>query len=137
MIGAFHDYKRSTPQSGGVDQWHLVLDPLHQQFQRWKAGEISHLEINEAIDKTHKGCRTLTACLRPSEIPGQCHPIIKESYFYFTIHTIEIEKGSAAKMFLSSRYGAPATRRMLLRPPPWGGNEAYQCRFSCLDGSGS
>ena len=57
MIDAFHDYRRSTPQSGSVDQWHLVLDPLHQQFQRWKAGEISHLEMDEAIHKTHKACQ--------------------------------------------------------------------------------
>jgi hypothetical protein len=46
MIDGFHDY-----------QWHLVLDPLYEQFQRWKTGEISHLEIDEAIHKTHKECQ--------------------------------------------------------------------------------
>ena len=46
MIDAFHD-----------DQWHLVLDPLYEQFQRWKAGEVSHLEMDEAIHKTHKACQ--------------------------------------------------------------------------------
>ena len=46
MIDAFQDY-----------QWHLVLDPLHEQFQQWKAGEVSHLELDEAIYKTHKACQ--------------------------------------------------------------------------------
>jgi hypothetical protein len=41
MINAFHGHKRSTPQSGSVDQWHLVLDPYYEQFPGWKAGEIS------------------------------------------------------------------------------------------------
>lgn len=53
MTDAFYDYKRSSP----VDQWHLVLNPLYEQFQRWKAGEVSHLEIDEAIHKTHKACQ--------------------------------------------------------------------------------
>ena len=46
MIDAFEDY-----------QWHLVLDPLYEQFQRWKAGRISHLELDEAIHKIHKDCQ--------------------------------------------------------------------------------
>ena len=50
MIDAFEDDKRSSP----VDQWHLVLDPLHEEFQRRKAGEISHDEIDKAIHATHR-----------------------------------------------------------------------------------
>jgi hypothetical protein len=46
MIDAFRDY-----------QWHLALDPLYEQFQQWKAGELSHLEIDEAIYRTHRECR--------------------------------------------------------------------------------
>lgn len=46
MIDASYDY-----------QWHLVLDPLYEQFQRWKAGEVSHDEMDEAIHKTHKACQ--------------------------------------------------------------------------------
>jgi hypothetical protein len=46
MIDAFHDY-----------QWHLVLDPLYEQFQRWKAGQVSHLEMDEAIHESHKACQ--------------------------------------------------------------------------------
>jgi hypothetical protein len=50
MINAFHDYKRSSP----VDLWYLAHDPLQQQFHRWKAGEISHLETDEAIHTCQK-----------------------------------------------------------------------------------
>lgn len=46
MIAAFYDY-----------QWHLVLNPLCEQFQRWKAGEVSLLEIEDAIHKAHKACQ--------------------------------------------------------------------------------
>jgi hypothetical protein len=46
MIDAYYDH-----------QWHLVLDPLYEQFQRWKAGEASHEEMNKAIHKTHKTCQ--------------------------------------------------------------------------------
>ena len=46
MIDAFYDY-----------QWRLVLNPLYEQFQKWKAGELSHVEIDEAIHKSHKECQ--------------------------------------------------------------------------------
>jgi hypothetical protein len=46
MIDAFHDY-----------QWRLTLDPLYDKFQRWKAGDVSHYEMDEAIHKTHKACQ--------------------------------------------------------------------------------
>ena len=46
MIDAFHDY-----------QWHLVLDPLYEKFQDWKAGDVSHAEMDEEIHGTHKSCQ--------------------------------------------------------------------------------
>jgi hypothetical protein len=46
MIDSFYDY-----------QWHLILDPLYEKFQRWRAGEVSRYELNEAIHKTHKACQ--------------------------------------------------------------------------------
>jgi len=39
------------------DQWHQTLDPLYNKFQLWKAGELSHNEMDEAIHKTHKSCQ--------------------------------------------------------------------------------
>jgi hypothetical protein len=31
-----------------------VLDPLYDKFQRWKAGELDHADIDKAIHQTHK-----------------------------------------------------------------------------------
>ena len=58
MIDAFHfhDY-----------QWRLALDPLYEQFQRWKAGKISHLEMDEAIHKTHKECQQVYSLFTSSQ----------------------------------------------------------------------
>ena len=33
---------------------HLILDPLYEQFQLWKAGQLHHDDINLAIHKVHK-----------------------------------------------------------------------------------
>ena len=46
LIDDFQDY-----------QWRLVLNPLYEKFQRWKAGGISHLELGEVIHKTHRQCQ--------------------------------------------------------------------------------
>lgn len=35
-------------------RWHEVLDPLYDKFQRWKAGEFDHADIDKAIYQTHK-----------------------------------------------------------------------------------
>lgn len=35
-------------------RWHEVLDPLYDKFQRWKAGELDHADIDKAIHQTHK-----------------------------------------------------------------------------------
>ena len=33
---------------------HEALDPLYEKFQRWKAGELEHADIDQAIHKVHK-----------------------------------------------------------------------------------
>ena len=33
---------------------HETLDPLYEKFQLWKAGELEHADIDEAIHKVHK-----------------------------------------------------------------------------------
>jgi len=48
LVSAFHDYR-----------WQQVLDPLYEQFQLWKAGEISHDELNEALNKSYRDRRDL------------------------------------------------------------------------------
>ena len=46
MIDAYYDY-----------QWRLTLDPLYDKFQQWKAGELSHDEMDQAVHQTHKSCQ--------------------------------------------------------------------------------
>jgi hypothetical protein len=35
-------------------RWHQVLDPLYELFQRWKAGECTHDDMDTAIHKVHR-----------------------------------------------------------------------------------
>jgi hypothetical protein len=48
MIDAYYDY-----------QWHSTLDPLYEKFQQWKAGELTHDEMDNAIHQTHKSCQSV------------------------------------------------------------------------------
>lgn len=43
LIDAYYDHR-----------WHQVLDPLHEKFQRWKAGELTHADMDQAIHEAHK-----------------------------------------------------------------------------------
>ena len=43
LLDAFYDYN-----------WRQVLEPLYQKFQQWKAGELDHMDISEAIHYTRK-----------------------------------------------------------------------------------
>lgn len=46
LLDAYYDYR-----------WREVLEPLYQKFQQWKAGELDHMDMDEAIHKTHKKTR--------------------------------------------------------------------------------
>ena len=35
-------------------RWRKIMDPLCDTFQRWKAGELSHLDVDRAIDEAYK-----------------------------------------------------------------------------------
>ncbi len=48
LLDAYYDYR-----------WHEVLDPLYNKFQRWKAGELEHDDMDHAIHQTHKETRQL------------------------------------------------------------------------------
>jgi hypothetical protein len=48
LIDAYYDYR-----------WREILDPLYEKFQRWKAGELSHDDMDAAIHQTHKQTRKL------------------------------------------------------------------------------
>ena len=43
LIDAYYDYR-----------WHQVLDPLYEKFQQWKAGQLTHADMDQAIHETHK-----------------------------------------------------------------------------------
>ena len=43
LIDAYYDHR-----------WHQVLDPLYEKFQRWKAGDLTHADMDQAIHETHK-----------------------------------------------------------------------------------
>jgi hypothetical protein len=43
LLDAYYDYR-----------WQQVLEPLYQKFQQWKAGELDHMDMDEAIHQTHK-----------------------------------------------------------------------------------
>ena len=43
LLDAYYDFR-----------WRQVLDPLYDKFQRWKAGELDHAEMDKAIHQTHK-----------------------------------------------------------------------------------
>ena len=35
-------------------RWRKIMEPLCETFQRWKAGEIGHEDVKDAIDEAYK-----------------------------------------------------------------------------------
>ncbi|MEJ2733258.1 MAG: hypothetical protein P8189_06765 [Anaerolineae bacterium] len=35
-------------------RWRKIMDPLCDTFQKWKAGELGHSDVNDAIDRAYK-----------------------------------------------------------------------------------
>lgn len=35
-------------------RWRRIMDPLCDTFQRWKAGELGHADVERAIDQAYK-----------------------------------------------------------------------------------
>ena len=35
-------------------RWRKIMEPLCETFQRWKAGELSHQDVDKAIDEAYK-----------------------------------------------------------------------------------
>lgn len=48
LVQAYYDYR-----------WHQLLDPLYEQMQSWKRGELEHEDINQAVHQTNKQSRVL------------------------------------------------------------------------------
>jgi hypothetical protein len=36
------------------DRWRKIMEPLCETFQRWKAGELAHEDVNAAVDEAYK-----------------------------------------------------------------------------------
>ena len=47
-------------------RWRQVLDPLYDKFQSWKAGELTHHDMDQAIHETHKQNQELYKLFRES-----------------------------------------------------------------------
>jgi hypothetical protein len=48
LIDAYYDYR-----------WRQVLQPLHDDCQRWAVGELEHTDLDRAIHETHKKTQEL------------------------------------------------------------------------------
>jgi hypothetical protein len=48
LLAAYYDYR-----------WRRVLDPLYEKLRRWKAGELPHADMSEAIHETHNQSQEL------------------------------------------------------------------------------
>jgi len=48
LIDDYYDYR-----------WKQILEPLYQEFLRWKSGELAHADMDQAIHKTHKQTQEL------------------------------------------------------------------------------
>ena len=59
MIDDYYDY-----------QWRQALEPLYEQFQHWKAGELPHDEMENAVHKTPKFGRLLNDFIWTNQNPS-------------------------------------------------------------------
>jgi hypothetical protein len=56
-------------------RWRKIMDPLCDTFQRWKAGELSHSDVDKAIDVAYKEKCSINSLLsqRPDRAAGIIH----------------------------------------------------------------
>ena len=48
------DWEREVMEAYWEHRWRQIMDPLCETFQKWKAGEIGHEKVDEAIDEAYK-----------------------------------------------------------------------------------
>jgi len=48
------DWEQAVKDAYGDYRWRKIMEPLCETFQRWKAGEIGHAEVDAAIDHAYK-----------------------------------------------------------------------------------
>jgi hypothetical protein len=44
-------------------RWKKIMEPLCETFQRWKAGELTHQDVDAAIDHAYKEKTTVNSLL--------------------------------------------------------------------------
>jgi hypothetical protein len=56
-------------------RWRKIMDPLCDTFQRWKAGELDHSDVDKAIDAAYKEKCSINSLLsqRPDRAAGVIH----------------------------------------------------------------
>ncbi len=65
LLDAYYDYR-----------WRQVLEPLYQKFQQWKAGELDHMDMDEAIPPHPQADPGSVCLLHPkTQFAGACDPI--------------------------------------------------------------
>jgi hypothetical protein len=48
------DWEQSMTDDCREYRWQQIMDPLCETFQRWKAGELAHADVSQAIDRAYK-----------------------------------------------------------------------------------
>jgi hypothetical protein len=94
LIEAYYDYR-----------WHQVLDPLYEQMQRWKAGELTHADIDRAIHETHKQSQKLFTLF--SERRDRLVALIQWDHEWFEPWVAEHPPPSGHATSDAARGGAP------------------------------
>jgi len=48
------DWEQEIKEAYCNYRWRKIMEPLCDVFQKWKAGEIAHEEVDKAIDEAYK-----------------------------------------------------------------------------------
>ncbi|MGD8624211.1 MAG: hypothetical protein PVF47_04480 [Anaerolineae bacterium] len=48
------DWEQEIKEAYCDYRWRQIMEPLCDVFQKWKAGEIGHEQVDEAIDEAYK-----------------------------------------------------------------------------------
>ncbi len=56
-------------------RWHKIMEPLCETFQAWKAGKVSHTEVDKAVDKAYQEKYAINSLLsqRPDRAAALIH----------------------------------------------------------------
>jgi hypothetical protein len=58
------DWEQTLTEAYWDHRWRQIMDPLCDAFQKWKAGELSHEEVNRAIDRAYEEKTAINSLLK-------------------------------------------------------------------------